>query len=76
MNGYLFEFKKMIKIKTTVEVIEEYSREDLRKDLQKKSLKEIREFALKYNILRENTIKEIECFDECTVHSDVEVTED
>lgn len=67
----------MIKIKTIVEVTEEYSRKDLRKDLQKMSLKKLKEFALKYNILYENSIKEIECFDECKVYvKDVEVTEE
>lgn len=67
----------MIKIKTIVEITKEYSREDLRKDLQKVSLKELKEFVLKYNIVYENLIKEIEYFDKCKVHiKDVEITEE
>ena len=49
----------MIKFKTTVVITEEYSRENLKEDLQKMSLKELREFALNDSIAYENAIKKL-----------------
>lgn len=47
----------MIKIKTTVEITGVLLRKDLRPELQKMSLKELRKFVLNHNIETENNIK-------------------
>lgn len=66
----------MIKIKTTVEITGVLLRKDLKPELQKMSLKELRKFALNHNIETENNIKNAfgNLYD---VHiKDVEVTEE
>lgn len=66
----------MIKIKTTVEITGVLLRKDLRPNLQKMSLKELRKFVLNHNIETENNIKNAfgNLYD---VHiQDVEVTEE
>lgn len=47
----------MIKIKTTVEITGVLLRKDLRPELQKMLLKELRKFVLNHNIETENNIK-------------------
>lgn len=47
----------MIKIKTIVEITGVLPRKDLRPELQKMSLKELRKFVLNHNIETENNIK-------------------
>lgn len=47
----------MIKIKTTVEITGVLLRKDLKPELQKMSLKELRKFVLNHNIETENNIK-------------------
>lgn len=47
----------MIKIKTTGEISGVLLRKDLRPELQKMSLKELRKFVLNHNIETENNIK-------------------
>lgn len=47
----------MIKIKTIVEITGVLLRKDLRPELQKMSLKELRKFVLNHNIETENNIK-------------------
>ena len=47
----------MIKIKTIVEITEVLLKKDLRPELQKMSLKELRKFVLNHNIETENNIK-------------------
>lgn len=49
----------MITFKTTVVITEKYSRENLKKDPQKMSLQELREFALNDAIVYENAIKKL-----------------
>ena len=68
----------MITFKTTVVITEKYSREKLKKDLQKMSLQELREFALNDSIVYENEIKKLIGLDDedCKVHvKNVVVTE-
>ena len=68
----------MITFKTTVVITEKYSRENLKKNLQKMSLQELREFALNDAIVYENAIKKLIGLndDECKVHvKNVVVTE-
>lgn len=68
----------MITFKTTVVITEKYPRENLKKDLQKMSLQELREFALNDAIVYENAIKKLIGLndDECKVHvKNVVVTE-
>lgn len=68
----------MITFKTTVVITEKYSRENLKKDLQKMSLQELREFALNDSIVYENAIKKLfgPDYEDCKVHvKNVVVTE-
>lgn len=71
----------MITFKTTVVITEKYPRENLKKDLQKMSLQELREFALNDAIVYENAIKKLIGINddddaECKVHvKNVVVTE-
>lgn len=55
--AYMNYKKKMIKIKTIVEITGVLLRKDLRPELQKMSLKELRKFVLNHNIETENNIK-------------------
>lgn len=66
----------MIKIKTIVEITDEHNREDMDKEFQEMSLKDLRKCCLKHISERENAIKDAIC-SQSEVHiKDVEVTEE
>ena len=64
----------MIKIKTIIEITDEFNREDLDLDFQKMSLKDLQNYCLSHSSERENEIKDI-CANSKVHIKDVEVTE-
>lgn len=66
----------MIKIKTIVEITGMLSREELRTEFQKMSLKDLRNYCLNNKSDRENAIKDAVCSRSKVHIKDVEVSEE
>ena len=65
----------MIRLKTIVEITDEFNREDLDLDFQKMSLKDLQNYCLSNSSERENEIKDAICANSKVHIKDVEVTE-
>lgn len=65
----------MIRIKTIVEITDEFNREDLDLDFQKMSLKDLQNYCLSNSSERENEIKDAICANSKVHIKSVEVTE-
>lgn len=66
----------MIKIKTIIEIIDEFNREDMGKEFQKMSLEDLQKCCLNNSSERENEIKDTFCAQSKVHIKDVEVTEE
>lgn len=66
----------MIRVKTIVEITDEFNREDLDLDFQKMSLADLRNYCLSNSSERENEIKDTICANSKVHIKSVEVTEE